>query len=234
MLLHHEREVVSLEPHQAQANAPLQLLLPYVDVICFPCSSRQCLALLVRQFACRRSDLWTQDKPQPARGLLVILTSDKLSEKEVRRVLKSSSDSWLFQPSALTVTRSHAFDGGGDRGGDEDGHTVLKLARKPLQVIRSRKSGLRLLFSAHHLMALVDASLQEDQPAPGYVQLSRAARPVASNLSQHLRNFVGLLDRGQGLRGFATDTIAASLFLDHYTPGMHGRAPNSPRISSRR
>ncbi|KAH7115728.1 hypothetical protein B0J13DRAFT_571731 [Dactylonectria estremocensis] len=84
---------ISLEPHLARANAHLQMLFPYIDVICFPCSSRQCLALLMRQFACWRSAPWTQDASRPAPELLVILTGHKVSEEEVRRVLEGSSDS---------------------------------------------------------------------------------------------------------------------------------------------
>ncbi|KAH7110494.1 hypothetical protein EDB81DRAFT_672123 [Dactylonectria macrodidyma] len=131
----------------------------------------------------------------------------------------------MLRPSALTVTRSRAF-GGRDKGGDEDRETVLKLTRKLLQRTRTRKSDLGLLFSAQHLMALIDASLRRDQPFPGYVKLSRTARPVAPNLSQHLGNFIALLDQGQGLDEFATDAIAASLFLDHYAPDMHGTIGN--------
>ncbi|KAH6984112.1 hypothetical protein EDB80DRAFT_625131 [Ilyonectria destructans] len=218
---------ISLEPRLGPANAHLQILFPYIDVICFPCSSRQCLALLLEQFACwRRSALWTQDKSRLAPELLVILTSHKVKEEEVRRVLEGSSDSWMLRPSALTVTRSHAF-GGRDKGGDEDREAVLKLTRKLLQRTRSRKSDLGLLFSAHHLMALVDASLQRDQPFPGYVELSRTARPVTPDLSQHLGKFIALLGQGQGqgFGEFATDAIAASLLLDHYAPGMHAFPP---------
>ncbi|KAH7120075.1 hypothetical protein B0J13DRAFT_532358 [Dactylonectria estremocensis] len=217
---------ISLEPHLARANAHLQIPFPYIDVICFLCSSGQCLALLREQFACwRRSAPWTRDRSRLAPELLVILTSHKVREEEVRRVLEGSSDSGLLRPSALTVTRSHAF-GDRDKGGDEDREAVLKLTRKLLQRTRSRKRDLGLLFSAHHLMALVDASLQRDQPFPGYVTLSRIARPVAPDLSQHLRNFIALLDQGQqGLGEFATDAIAASLFLDHYAPDMHTFLP---------
>ncbi|KAH7132983.1 hypothetical protein EDB81DRAFT_888099 [Dactylonectria macrodidyma] len=215
---------ISLEPHVARANAQLQILFPYIDVICFRCSSRQSLALLMEQFACfRRSALWTQDRSRLAPELLVILTSDRVREKDVRRVLEGSLDSWMLRPSALTVTRSRAF-GGRDKGRDEDLETV-KLTRKLLQRTRTRKSDFGLLFSAHHLMALVDASLRRDQPFPGYVKLSRTARPVAPNLSQHLGNFIALLDQGQGLGEFATDAIAASLFLDHYAPDMHAFPP---------
>ncbi|KAH7115754.1 hypothetical protein B0J13DRAFT_681344, partial [Dactylonectria estremocensis] len=217
---------ISLEPRLARANAHLQILFPYIDVICFPCSSRQCLALLMQQFACwRRSALWTQDRSRLAPELLVILTSHKMREEEVRRTLEGSLDSWLLRPSALTVTRSHAF-GGRDKAGGEDRETVLKLTRKLLQKTRTRRSDLGLLFSAHHLMALVDTSLQRDQPFPGYVTLSRIARPVAPDLSQHLGNFIAILDQGQqGLGEFATDAIAASLLLDHYAPGMHAFPP---------
>ncbi|KAL6402820.1 patatin-like phospholipase [Ilyonectria robusta] len=212
---------ISLEPRLALADTHLEILFPYIDVICFPCSSRQCLALLRQQFACRGSTLWTKDRPRLAPKLLVILTSPKVSEEDVWRVFEGSSDSWLLRPSALTVARSHAFGGGG-KGGDKDQDTVLKLTRKLLQRTRNRKSELGLLFSARHLMALLDASLQRDQPFPGYVELSRTTRPVAPDLSQHLGNFIALLDQGQKISKFATDAIAASLFLDHYAPGMHG------------
>ncbi|KAH6971301.1 hypothetical protein EDB80DRAFT_410145 [Ilyonectria destructans] len=103
MLFHHERNVISLEPHLARANAHIQILFPYIDVICFPCSSRQCLALLMQQFAAWRSALSTRDRSRLAPELLVILIGHKVSEEEVRRVLEGSSGSWLLWPSALTT-----------------------------------------------------------------------------------------------------------------------------------
>lgn len=67
-----------------------------------------------------------------------------------------------------------------------------------------------------------------DQPF-NFISASRRYNPVASDLEEHLSNFLRHVGKPTELTEFAVPMIASSFLLDNYPPGAHSRwALSSP------
>ena len=101
--------------------------------------------------------------------------------------------------------------------------------------VRSKRGDRGLLFSASHLMAFSEIAFDHlllTEPFH-FIKGSRLLNPVATDLAQHLTNFVNQVESAHDLTAFAAETIASSFLLDHYPPGMHGRLICALRVDQR-
>ena len=105
--------------------------------------------------------------------------------------------------------------------------------RDALGRVRSRRAERGLLFSAKHLMALIEVAFDHLPRAEpfDFIEASRLKNPVATDLTQHLASFADRVGSARDLMTFAAETIASSLVLDHCLPRMHG-APQGPPAST--
>ena len=92
---------------------------------------------------------------------------------------------------------------------------------------RRHKVEARTLFSRSHLAVFFKyagnhfgRTIREPFDC---VEASRLLNPVAPDLDIHLANFLKHIKSPKELTVFAVPTIASSLLLDHYPPGIHGK-----------
>jgi hypothetical protein len=112
------------------------------------------------------------------------------------------------------------------------GHCYRRLEEHLIRVLnqgRKHKVEARTLFSARHLAAFFNYASDHfgrtTREPFDFVKASRLQNPVSPDLDMHLSNFLKHIKSPEELTDFAVPTIASSLLLDHYPPGMHGKSP---------
>ncbi len=91
--------------------------------------------------------------------------------------------------------------------------------------VREARVNTRTLFSAHHFAAFFHYALNhiaETSVEPfNFITTSRIENSVASNLQNHLVDFLHNIKTPQKLLEFAIPVIASSFLLNSYPPDMH-------------
>ena len=91
--------------------------------------------------------------------------------------------------------------------------------------VREARVSTQTLFSARHFAAFFRYALNHVAVTSvepfNFISASRIENPVASNLRDHLINFLHNIKTPQKLLGFAIPVIASSLLLDSHPPDMH-------------
>jgi hypothetical protein len=96
---------------------------------------------------------------------------------------------------------------------------------KALESVRQSRRRSDTLFTPYHLSYFLQygarTALVERQEPFDFIKVSRHNRCVASDLSDHLLNFLRGFQSLTSIHRVAIPLIASSLLLDHYAPGMH-------------
>lgn len=89
--------------------------------------------------------------------------------------------------------------------------------------VREARATAGVLFSAHHLTAFFHHALRHvNLPVPfNFISASQSENPVASDLRDHLVDFLGKIRTPEKLLQFAIPVIASSFILNSYPPDMH-------------
>lgn len=91
--------------------------------------------------------------------------------------------------------------------------------------VREARINTRTLFSAHHFAAFFHYALNHLATTSvepfNFITTSRIENPVASNLRDHLVDFLHNIKTPQKLLEFAIPVIASSFLLDSHPPDMH-------------
>jgi hypothetical protein len=91
--------------------------------------------------------------------------------------------------------------------------------------VREARVSTQTLFSAHHFAAFFHYALNHVAATSvepfNFISASRIENPVASNLRDHLVEFLHNIKTPQKLFRFAIPIIASSFLLDGYPPDMH-------------
>ncbi|OBT48514.1 hypothetical protein VE00_01410 [Pseudogymnoascus sp. WSF 3629] len=101
--------------------------------------------------------------------------------------------------------------------------------------VREARITAEVLFSAHHLTAFFHHALRHvNLPVPfNFISASQSENPVASDLQDHLVDFLRKIRTPEKLLQFAIPVIASSFILNSYPPDMHLRPPTAtPRLLS--
>ena len=216
-----------------------RLIFPFVDTFCFFSADLGGLDQIACQIATWLEKAISSTIPKCA-SPRVMIVSDEIppgakSEKEARETFlwllreKTTKDPFerisvidivaLFPANTISI---------------EARHRPLKerLMDGSDQVRKNRKDS-QLLFSVTHFAALFKYACGHfaetmDQPF-NFISASRRYNPVASDLEDHLSNFLRHVKKPTELTEFAVPIIASSFLLDTYPPGAHSRwALSSP------
>jgi hypothetical protein len=91
--------------------------------------------------------------------------------------------------------------------------------------VREARINTQTLFSAHHFAAFFHYALNHVAATSvepfNFITTSRVENPVASNLGDHLADFLHNIKTPQKLLEFAIPVIASSFLLDSHPPDMH-------------
>jgi hypothetical protein len=89
--------------------------------------------------------------------------------------------------------------------------------------VREARINAEVLFSAHHLTAFFHHALRHvNLPVPfNFISASQSENPVASDLRDHLVDFLRKIRTPEKLLQFAIPVIASSFILNSYPPDMH-------------
>lgn len=193
-----------------------RLMLPFVDVMCFICINLSDVLAIETQV-----EQWT------------LACGEHMTGVSMPAVAVLLGATFPLQPSTMqsrltkrfpTVTISAVRMGELTTWATSGMRPLRKSLRCATTRARRWKASNRVIFSAIHLTALVRESLivaaAKKRPFH-YIEASRSAHPVAPDLSQHLFAFAKMLPRDMN-PNFMAESVAASFFLDHFTPGMHG------------
>ena len=205
-------------PRHGSATVLPRILIPFADALCFMCANLSDIRVIeaqINQWAFASAEIG-RDVPMPP--ILVLLSdSHPLQPTTVRRQL-----------AARTASLKIAVVKIGQSTWSTDGMTPLRERLTPV-LLRARrgKSSRKLLFSGCHVMRLLEDYLSSGAIDRSflYVKIARWLHPVAADLMDHLRCFVEALPKDRD-EDFVAESIASSLLLDHFTPGMHGQSPS--------
>lgn len=204
----------------ASNTLPL-LLLPFVDVICFMCTTQYDLRDLESQISiwCRVHRTTHAEFVMPE--IVVLLADDyPLPPQKLRRDIAHRVKRMGIQLEArLSVVKLGASAYAKD--GLSPIQTRIAVARARS---RNNKVKEKLAFSAENFQELIEhAFLAQKSSLPfRYIEASRTHNPVPSDLVQHLRGLLHVLPE-DCKDDFVAESIASALLLDHLTERMHSK-----------
>ncbi|CAM1508786.1 Fc.00g056340.m01.CDS01 [Cosmosporella sp. VM-42] len=196
-----------------------RLLPPFTDIFCFYSYGLSDLAKIARwisTWSFQENDGW---KP----SLIVVLgdkhwhqsnaatVAEELFTTSIRRLTSQPLSAFFYDASFLQVPKSDSFD------------KLRSHLRQHTSAVRQRRRDAGLLFSVEHFNILFERAF-ESASRPHQFDLISSARqdiPVSKHLADHLGDFMNQLSSAKDLLSFASPTIASSILLDHYLPGMH-------------
>ncbi|OAQ60196.1 patatin-like phospholipase [Pochonia chlamydosporia 170] len=209
---------------EVQNNVFSDLLYPFSDVFCFVSYSNDDLRNIAHQIARWTKQCNTDIRKKFLPRLVVVLDGSHLletlaetvAEKLLNRIVTDSGSHDLSHYfSTLCVVKMNK------------GHTFAALQpilSREAAAVREGRCQFRQLFSVQHLKCLIDRAFD----AMGNIEISfdpivasRQDFPVNPDLALHIQNFVERLTSPRDLLDFAVETIASSILLNHYPPGMH-------------
>jgi hypothetical protein len=208
-----------------------RLLSPFTDVFCFFAVDLKGL----RPIACRLAS-W-MDRGQPS-------TLPKTTRPHLVVVVETNSSKPRYEATALRTlkqilrrrTRRDIFEQFADVHvvallphddvSNEARHRRLKeYLLNVSDQVRWARSNTNTLFSARHFAAFfqyacthITTTLEEPFD---FIRTSRLENAVATDLKEHLSNFLLNITTPESLKRFAIPIIASSILLDNYPPGMH-------------
>jgi len=206
-----------------------RLLLPFTDVFCFFADDIGGLKSVVHRLA-----LWL-DLGQPSTlpsatrpKVLIVLERDEgddesdstafrwmLSEETTIDVSEQFSDIQILS----ITTRNKALSNKARH--RELFENLLNFSDQ----VREARIMSQTLFSAHHFAAFFHYALNHAAKTAvepfNFIAASRVANPVATDLCDHLVEFLHDIESPQKTLHFAVPTIASSFLLDAYPPDMH-------------
>jgi hypothetical protein len=221
-------------PENAE-NIVSPLLYPFVDVLCFAYHDSSDIENIIHHLNGSINSRKASATHCVLPEILIILTKEgvrqaQASEELLTNLPCSTLDLVLDYFSGLRFVKIKK-----DQLMSRKGYACLHShLRKASERVRRRRVEQSMLFSATHLMAFTEIAFGQlmcTEPF-NFIKASRILNPVAANLAYHMTNFVNQVKSAKELRTFAAETIASSLLLDHYPPGMHGMCALSQREHS--
>jgi len=214
------------------SNVYARLLSPFADVLCFFCDDLggfKQVANYVAAWLDHPSTIPATTRPR------VVLVTEKIpagveSEKKalnsflmlLKREIKS--EDLLDQISSVDVVILFPSS---SISVDARYRPLKERLMEGSDLIRRKRQDLQLLFSATHFCALLDGiceRMPEDIMEPfNFIKHARVYNPVATDLDEHILNFLTYIQSPAELNNFAAPMIASSFFLDCYPPGTHSK-----------
>lgn len=194
-----------------------RILLPFTDVLCFMCANQSDLGVIeaqINQWILVGREIGTEI---PLPGVVVLLSeSHNLRPVTVQRHLAKR-----LAPGRVSVVRMEQ-----STWADDGIRPICERLGQTAVRTRRWKANRKMLFSGRHMTGLFEESFQAATSKRPFhsIEVSRALHPVATDLIQHLNNYIRVLPLDYD-DAFAAESIAASFLLDHLTPGMHGSLP---------
>ncbi|KJZ68128.1 hypothetical protein HIM_12483 [Hirsutella minnesotensis 3608] len=150
--------------------------------------------------------------------VVIVSLPDKSSRVMRQHVIVSLPDK------SSRVTRQHGA------GGKVGWHQFRNCIFASLDIARKRRQESSSLFSARHfsefLCHAIDSAIDPAWTPLDVIRISRVSNPIATDLSFHVGNVVGLCKTVTQVKNVAIPLIASSLILDSYPPYMHLFHPN--------
>ncbi|KAB5514941.1 patatin-like phospholipase-like protein [Coniochaeta sp. 2T2.1] len=206
-----------------------RFLIPFVDVFCFVYHAPPDLENIAQNLLGWVKTLDQSRAPYVPPEIMIIIATEAVPLVQVSKALLSLLEhaSVKLIPeffSALRFVKLPRDKLLSQRGSTRLSRHLVKASGR----VRRKRADAGLLFSAVHLMAFSEIAFDQRLSAHpfNFIIASRGLNPVAQNLAEHLINFVSQVQRAEDLISFAAETIASSLILDHYPPGMHAFKPH--------
>ncbi|KAG9249569.1 acyl transferase/acyl hydrolase/lysophospholipase [Emericellopsis atlantica] len=102
---------------------------------------------------------------------------------------------------------------------------VLDAILRAIDARRSARRRSRHNFAVRHVAELLSMAISQYLASPretlDFIHLCRDGWGVAADLPEHIFNFLCQFQKPGSVRRIAIPTVASSLILDHYAPGMH-------------
>ena len=210
-------------PVSAESALYSQFLFPFVDVFCFVYHGTRDLEDIVQHLV-----NWVDPRGKSTTSYIpIIITAEavplsRVSEDLFQRLAACSTEPVPEFFSALKFVKIKKDKLISPKGRSELYRHLFKASGR----IRRKRAERGLVFSGNHLTAFAEIAFHHliSPQSFDFLKASRLLNPVATDLGEHLANFVTQVQRAHDVIGFAAETIASSLLLDHYPPGMHGIA----------
>lgn len=205
---------------QEASHAVPRVLFPFVDVLCFMCANQYDIRDMEAHIHlwCSTQRTFYAELPMPE---IVVLLSDQHSipPQSLKRDL---SQKWKSCRLRFSVVKSgqHTYMAHGL-------HPIRERILPALGRSRDTRARRKQNLSVNHFQELFEHAFgtQSDSAPFQYIQASRTRNPIASDLVQHLSNFVNVVPEDDD-GAFVAESIASALLLDHLTALMHGRLQN--------
>lgn len=202
-----------------------QYLIPFVDVFCFVYHDPPDLENIAQNILGWAKSLNKLRTPCVPPEIMIFIANEAVPLVQVSKELMGRLERSSVKPIPEFFSGLRFVKLSKDKLISQRGRTSLyRHLFKASRRIRRKRAHRGMLFSAVHFMAFAEIAfdkLVSTHPFD-FIIASREQNPVAENLAEHLMNFVALIKRAEDLSSFAAETIASSLFLDQYPPGMHG------------
>lgn len=220
-------------PDRTAESLYFDLLFPFTDVYCFFCDDLGGLKQIARRLAA-----WLEGPSMVPPGSThprVVVVTEKIppgaqSEDDARMTLL-----WLVRQET-TKNLSERISGvdviapfpNGVISVDSHHRLLKERLMKASDTVRNDRAASRWLFSVTHFTAFLKHACEHftDLIEPfDFIKASRVHYPVASDLSEHLSNFLKNITSSDKLINFAAPFIASSFLLDNYPPDAHRMSP---------
>ena len=213
-------------------DGPIRLLFPFADVFCFFSDDLGGFRYTAQYLASWLKMGVPSTHPGTMLPSIVIITSkfspSEEAEEEAKRaflwMLEEETTLDLYQH-VSTITLVSLLPKGAISA-DARYRRVKECIMKCSDAVRQTRETKRALCSATHLAAFMKgASEHEDclHSSFDFVQASRAHNPIATDLSEHISNFLKHITSSNQLTTFAAPMLASTLLLDSYPPDTHSK-----------
>jgi hypothetical protein len=209
-----------------------QLLSPFTDVFCFFSNDLGGFKQIAQRLARWLEQGRSSTLPVGTLPSVVIVTSgfvpipavEEEARKAFLRILADETSEDPFQQ--LSTIDVVAVRSKGATSAKVRFRRLKEHLKQRSVQIQKRREDSRVSFSATHVAAFFQrASIHfaESVNTPfDFVRASRTFNTVASNMHEHISNFVKQTTSIQQLTNFSAPMIASSLLLDSYPPDAHG------------
>ena len=223
------RNSILTDLYEAADQVYARLLSPFTDVFCIFASDLGGLESVAGRLASWLTKGCPSSLPPSTRPHIIIVESTSSQEKEPQlletflRLLKQKTKNDCS--SHFNTVRIVSLLPDGAVSGPSRYRRLRECIMNASDQVRSARRISSNLFTASHFAALLDYAcnhISQTLTEPfNFIRASRTHNPPASDLSQHLINFLSKITDPNSLKNFAVPLVASSMLLDSYPPDMH-------------
>jgi hypothetical protein len=209
-----------------------QLLLPFVDVLCLFADDLGGFKQVAQLLASWLERGQVATFPESVRPQVFIVT-EKIplgGENEAKRAflwcVEEQTKKDIFEVvSAIDII---ALLPRGSVSIDVRYRLLRERLMKASDHVRKSREEAHMLFSVTHFMAFLKAASDHfshtDEKPFNFITASRTSNPTASDLEEHMSNFLKHIKSPRELIEFAAPMIASCILLDNYPPHSHRKS----------